>query len=71
MKNLKLFICVVLLAISYNPANAQPGWDDDDPIDTPIDGSVFILVVAGFAYGVRKIKENQLKKKTKPLITLH
>jgi hypothetical protein len=52
-------------------SNAQPGSDpdgfDDEPIDTPIDGGIGILVAVGIAYGFKMIKQQKLNynKKTK------
>lgn len=46
-------------------SNAQPGSDpdgfDDEPVDTPIDGGVSVLVLAGIAYGYKRIKLQKLQ----------
>lgn len=45
-------------------SNAQPGSGpdgfDDEPIDTPIDGGIGILVAAGLTYGYKRIKQQKL-----------
>ena len=46
-----------------NGASSTPnGTGPPDPSDTPIDGGVGILLVAGAIYGVKKYRENILKK---------
>ena len=59
-------IAVILASINF-VANAQPGSTtsgfNDEPVDTPIDGGVLMLVAAAVVYGSKKII--QLKKISK------
>lgn len=52
-------IAVILLSISF-AAKAQPGSTtggfDDEPVDVPVDGGLVLLVSAGVAYGLKKMK---------------
>jgi hypothetical protein len=48
-----LFMLLVSPAISY----AQGGLDDDG--DVPIDGGISILLAAGVAYGVKRVRETR------------
>lgn len=50
----------IILLISFSNLQAQPGFDDDVE-DTPIDGGTNILLLAGAAYGLMKMKENRHK----------
>lgn len=54
---------LILLVFSCSLARAvqpgDPGLPGDDP-DLPIDGGLTVLLVAGAAYGLRKI--NQLRR---------
>lgn len=57
---LKISFVLLLLLITTHKTNAQPEWDDD-PIDTPIDGSIGILIASGLSFGVyaaRKARSN-------------
>ncbi len=55
-----LFIC--LLCLFSATAYAQgPGFDDDVVDQVPIDGGLSALVVAGAAYGVKKLKDIRKK----------
>jgi hypothetical protein len=68
------FICVLtaLLCITQakaadgpcDPFNPQPGCEDFNPDDVPIDGGASILIAAGVAYGLKKAydKRNNLIK---------
>lgn len=63
MKNLtsKFRVCFIgtcLLVFCYTSVNAQPGWEEPDPVDTPIDGGIGLLVGAGLLFGVRKLRQN-------------
>ena len=43
--------------------HAQPGGLGDDPgVDAPIDGGLSILLAAGAAYGIKKVRDNSKKK---------
>lgn len=55
-----LIICIVLVPCLLH---AQPGGLGDDPgVDAPIDGGLSILLAAGAAYGIKKVKDNSKKK---------
>jgi hypothetical protein len=43
----------VALLFTANQLSAQPGFDDDVE-DTPIDGGISLVVVAGLAYGISR-----------------
>ena len=43
------------LLFTANKLSAQPGFDDDVQ-DTPLDGGIALVLVAGAALGARKIK---------------
>ena len=57
-----LSVLILPLCILPQLAKAQPG---SDPVlydvDTPIDGGVGILVAAGVAYGIKKIRDERKK----------
>lgn len=55
----KISITLCLLAISQISL-AQP--DNEDPEPVPIDGGVSILVAAGVAYGVKKVRDYKKEK---------
>ncbi|HKG06794.1 MAG TPA: hypothetical protein VKB19_10075 [Pedobacter sp.] len=54
MKKYALLIVVLLLNLGTN-AQDDPGLPGGDP-DVPIDGGVALLLIAGAAYGLKKIK---------------
>ena len=37
--------------------------DDPDPVDTPIDGGLTLLLAAGAGYGVKKYRDGRKKNK--------
>ena len=45
----------IALLFTVNKLSAQPGFDDDVE-DTPLDGGVVVLVIAGAAMGLKKIQ---------------
>lgn len=60
MQKLKNLIpIIILLSIISLGAYAQGPGFDDDVTDAPLDGGVCALVVAGAAYGVKKIRNNR------------
>ncbi|MDZ4666254.1 MAG: hypothetical protein SGJ00_00070 [bacterium] len=65
MTNLKYAVCLCLVLFSLTAVKAQPDWEDEDPIDTPIDGGVALLLAGGVAYGVSKVNQNFFQKKKK------
>ncbi len=44
--------------VSTDPPPPPP-----DPVDTPIDGGLSILIGAGVLYGIKKAKDNRKQKK--------
>jgi len=64
-KYITLIIFVSLLFVSTNGVAQIPGDCDDDPDSelppcppaNPIDGGVAILLAAGVAYGIKKLRE--------------
>ncbi len=65
MKNLinKMFPVLLMIGLLILPSLvfAQPGFGDDVP-DVPIDSGLSILLAAGAAYGVKKVKDNMKNK---------
>ena len=65
MKNLinKMFPVLLMIALLVLPSLvfAQPGFDDD-VLDVPIYGGLSILLAAGAAYGIKKVKDNMKNK---------
>jgi hypothetical protein len=57
LRSLSFTIVFVLLSSYAAIAQPDPG---DDP-DVPIDGGVSFLLIAGTAYGAKKIHENRKK----------
>ena len=61
MKNLinKMFpvLLMIILLVLPSVLFAQPGFDDD-VTDVPIDGGLSILLAAGAAYGIKKVKDH-------------
>ena len=54
---LLMMILLVLPSVLF----AQPGFDDD-VTDVPIDGGLSILLAAGAAYGIKKVKDHSKQK---------
>ncbi len=46
----------VALLFTSNQLSAQPGFDDDVE-DTPLDGGLVVLAIAGAAFGAKKMRE--------------
>ena len=60
-----LFFGMFILSLCILPQLASAIGNPDDPggdPDAPIDGGVGILVAAGVAYGVKKIRDERRKK---------
>ena len=57
--DMKKYILSIILATALlftaNQLSAQPGFDDDVE-DTPIDGGIALVMLAGAAFGAKKIK---------------
>jgi hypothetical protein len=56
MKKYTLIICLFLMIMNANARQGDPGMPGGDP-DVPIDGGVGLLLLAGAAYGVKKIRD--------------
>ena len=57
----KYILSIILgtaLLFTANQLSAQPGFDDDVQ-DTPIDGGISLVMAAGLAYGVSKMKKTK------------
>jgi len=52
-------ITIVLMCVSLMAAAQPDGNDDDPPPDVPLDGGTSILIGAGVAYGIKKIRDNK------------
>ena len=66
MKRIKTIAAytIFLLAISATTYAQGPGFDDDVMDDAvPIDGGVSALVIAGAAYGAKKLKDMRNRNK--------
>ncbi|HLO70313.1 MAG TPA: hypothetical protein VK167_05560 [Flavipsychrobacter sp.] len=63
MKHIKFLIfAIVFFFAGMATTLAQgPGFDDDVVDEVPLDGGVSALVIAGAAYGAKKLKD--MKKK--------
>ncbi len=62
MKQLRIIAAYIFFTLLSATAYAQgPGFDDDVVDEVPIDGGVSALVIAGAAYGAKKLKD--MKKK--------
>jgi hypothetical protein len=57
---MKKYILSIILGVALlftsNQLSAQPGFDDDIQ-DTPIDGGMVVLAIAGAAFGAKKMRE--------------
>lgn len=51
------YYLLIVFMVSTVELHAQPGPPDDDVTDVPLDGGVSALVVAGIAYGAKKLKD--------------
>lgn len=63
MKHLRIIAAYIFFVLMSVTASAQgPGFDDDVVDEVPLDGGVSALVVAGVAYGVKKLKEQKRER---------
>jgi hypothetical protein len=62
---MKKYILTLVLGIALlftaNKLSAQPGFDDDVE-DTPLDGGLVVLAIAGAAFGAKKMREEEIYK---------
>jgi len=56
MKNSHIILGIIFILAAFIPALAQGA-----PPATPIDGGLSILLVAGGAYGLKKLKDHRKK----------
>lgn len=56
-------IVVIALFFAITPAQAQLDDPGDDPDEVPLDGGLSVLLVAGAAYGGRKLWKGAKKDK--------
>jgi hypothetical protein len=66
MKKLITFLAVLLFFGVFNlyAPPGEPGGDPvdgDPPVGVPIDGGAVVLLIAGAAYGVKKLKKTKFK----------
>lgn len=54
MKNIQIYISALFVILAVVPA-----WAQAAPPATPIDGGLSLLLVAGGAYGLKKIYSNR------------
>jgi len=66
MKHVIKVFCIAVCLCAPVALFAQPGFGDD-VTDTPIDGGISLLVIAGAGYGAKKIKEAKKRKETKSI----
>jgi hypothetical protein len=67
MKKLTLFLALLLFFGVFNlyAPPGEPGGGpggDDPPVGVPIDGGAVVLLIAGAAYGVKKLRNSKTKK---------
>jgi len=63
--NKKMIYCLAFAICLGTAALAQPedNGGDPPPSDVPLDGGSGALVIAGIAYGIKKIRSNTAKRK--------
>ena len=62
MKQIRIIAAYIFFTLLSATTYAQgPGFEDDVVDEVPIDGGVSALVIAGAAYGAKKLKD--MKKK--------
>ncbi len=61
----KMFPVLLMISLLILPSLvfAQPGFGDDVP-DVPIDGGLSVLLAAGAAYGVKKVRDRKKVEKS-------
>jgi hypothetical protein len=60
MKYILLFILMLSCCMALAMQADDPGLPGDDP-DLPVDGGLTVLLIAGAAYGLRKINQQRIK----------
>jgi len=63
MKKIFLSLFFVLgLALAGICQNDPPPFNSGDPSPIPVDGGVSLLLAAGAAYGIKKVRDNKKAK---------
>lgn len=66
MKKLTTFLVALLFfgVLNLYAPPGEPGGGpvgDDPPVGAPIDGGAVVLLIAGAAYGVKKLRNSKIK----------
>jgi hypothetical protein len=57
---ISLFLTILLMVVTINLCQAQdPGDPSADDPAAPVDGGISLLLAAGAAYGVRRLKRRE------------
>jgi hypothetical protein len=51
-----------------DPFDPQPGCEDYNPDDVPIDGGASVLIAAGVAYGLKKAYDKRKQNKEEDIV---
>lgn len=62
LNTMKLLAFLFFMMLVSQPLLAQPP-DDDDPVNTPFDGGVSLLIAAAVGYGAKKVRDEKKKNK--------
>lgn len=60
-------ILIIFIALSFSQKLLAQADPPPDPVDTPIDGGLSLLLAAGIAYGAKKGYNNMQNKKIKKI----
>ena len=62
-KRAKMFMLAMMLSLSIPMlVHSQPPPPDADDVDTPFDGGISLVLVAGGILGAKKARDNRNKK---------
>ena len=61
-QSIQKYYMILLFILFMNDVSAQPDFGGDPDLDGPVDGGISFLMLAGAAYGARKL--HQYKNKT-------
>lgn len=59
---LSLFFVLGLALVGMSQSNDPPPFNSGDPSPIPVDGGVSLLLAAGAAYGIKKVRDNKKAK---------
>jgi len=62
MKKAFLSFFFILGMAAVGVCSDPPPFNDGDPTAVPIDGGVSLLLAAGAAYGIKKVRDNKKSK---------